>query len=466
MTDSPDMPGQPEDATPAPTDQRQADQTGSGQPRQGTPQPGQPAYGQPAYGQPTYGQPPYGQPGYGQAPYGQPGYGQAPYGQPGYGQAPYGQPGYGQYGPPTFPYGQWTPPAPKPGIIPLRPLSVGEILDGAFTAVRHNPKATLGLAAIVMTISGLITALTSYALYHAAGNSLSFPTAGQTFTDAQWRHLFTSMAEYILPAIGIIVIISFLAQTILTGMLTAVVGQSVLGRNLSIGEAWQIARPRLWALMGTTFLAGLLVFAIWVGGGGIAVVLGIVLIAAHLAPIGGLLIAAGVITATVFGVLCYVRWVVATPAVILEGRGPRASLGRSWRLTKRSWWRVFGILLLVELIVLVASTVLGVPFDVLKAVVGAGSGGGLTLAFGAQTASTSLAAALITAVGGIVSASVTRPVLAGAVALLYVDLRMRREGLDIALQRASSQQDSGTGNFGSVWASQPGPDSMPGQQRW
>jgi hypothetical protein len=430
--------------------------------------PGEPAPDQGTTGQPSAGPPGPGAPWYGQAPYGQ-----APYGQPGYGQAPYGQAPYGQtpYGPPASPYGQWTPPAPKPGIIPLRPLGVGEILDGAFTAVRRNPKATLGLAAIVMTVSGLITALTSYALYHAAGNSLSFPAAGQTFTDAQWRHLLTSFAEYALPALGIIVIISFLTQTILTGMLTAVVGHSVLGRNVSIGDAWRIARPRLWALMGTTFLAGLLVFAIWIGGGGLAVVLGIVLIRAHLAPIGGLLIAAGVITSTVFAVLCYVRWVVAAPAVILEGQGPRASLGRSWRLTKRSWWRVFGILLLVELIVLVASGVLGVPFDILRAVVGSGSGGnasggGLTVVFGAQTAATSLAATLITAVGGIVSASVTRPVLAGAVALLYVDLRMRREGLDIALQGASSQQDSGTGALGSVWASQTGPGSVPSQQRW
>jgi hypothetical protein len=488
---SADTPGEPAPATPdqgpdqgptalgqGPGGQPGAGAAGPGGAGYGQAPYGQPGYGQAPYGQPGYGQAPYGQPGYGQAPYGQPGYGQAPYGQPGYGQAPYGQPGYGQpgygqtpYGSPASPYGQWTPPAPKPGIIPLRPLGVGEILDGAFTAVRRNPKATLGLAAIVMTVSGLITALTSYALYQAAGNSLSFPAAGQTFTDAQWRHLLTSFAEYALPALGIIVVISFLAQTILTGMLTAVVGHSVLGRNVSIGEAWQIARPRLWALMGTTLLAGLLVFAIWVGGGGIAVALGIVLIAAHLAPLGGLLIAVGVITATVFAVLCYVRLVVATPAVILEGQGPRASLGRSWRLTKRSWWRVFGILLLVELIVLVASAILGVPFDILRAVVGSGSGGsagggGLTVVFGTHTTSTSFAATIITAVGGIVSASVTRPVLAGAVALLYVDLRMRREGLDITLQGASSQPDSGTGTFSSVWASHPGPGSMPGQQRW
>ena len=39
--------------------------------------------------------------------------------------------------------------APKPGIIPLRPLSVGEILDGTFTTIRRHPKATLGLSAAV-----------------------------------------------------------------------------------------------------------------------------------------------------------------------------------------------------------------------------------------------------------------------------------------------------------------------------
>src|SRR5436189_5109997 len=75
--------------------------------------------------------PPGSQPGgYGQAP---PGAGVPPgtgYGQPGYGQREYGQPGAGYGAPP----GGWAPPpqAPKPGVIPLRPLAVGEILDGAF----------------------------------------------------------------------------------------------------------------------------------------------------------------------------------------------------------------------------------------------------------------------------------------------------------------------------------------------
>ena len=33
----------------------------------------------------------------------------------------------------------------KPGAIPLRPLKLGNIYDGAFRIIRFNPKATVGL---------------------------------------------------------------------------------------------------------------------------------------------------------------------------------------------------------------------------------------------------------------------------------------------------------------------------------
>jgi len=442
MTDSPDFsspeepgsadfPAHPEGATP-----------GSGQPGQGPPQPVPP--------------------GYGQAPYGQPGYGQAPYGQPGYWHAPYGQP--------ASPYGQWTPPAPKPGIIPLRPLGVGEILDGAFTAVRRDPKAMLGLSAIIVTPAAIITEIASYFL---SRNEVAVPRpADGRYTTAEWHQLFRNFYEHSLPVLGISMVVSLVTQVLLAGMLTVIIGHGVLGRQVSIGNAWQMTRTRLSALTGSLLLAFSLDFLlIWVGGIAVSAVLGAILIAAHVAPLGVLIIVVGVITASVFAVLVYVRWAVAAPGIMLEGLGPRASLGRSWHMTRRSWWRVFGILLLGELIAFVAALVLSVPFDVIRELVGAGGSGGGLSAF-STPASGSVVGAFITAIGGIVAASVTRPVLAGIVVLLYVDLRMRREGLDIALQSATSQQDSGSSDFGSVWtsqpdqASQPGQASLPDQRRW
>ena len=51
------------------------------------------------------------------------------------------------------PWGWAPPPVVKPGVIPLRPLGVGEILDGAVTTIRRNPAPMLGLSAIVAVIT-------------------------------------------------------------------------------------------------------------------------------------------------------------------------------------------------------------------------------------------------------------------------------------------------------------------------
>ncbi len=403
--------------------------------------PQQPSFGQGGNGEPGYNQ----GPAFGQAPYGRPGPGQPPYGQQPYGQAPYGQQPYGQqpgYGLPQYggsPYGQWTPPAPKPGVIPLRPLSVGEILDGAFTAVRRNPKATLGLAAIVMTINGIFAAVLGLATRHAAAN-LQYPVAGQSYTGAQLGHFYASFAKVYVPLIAGTLIVEFVIDTFLTGMLTAVIGHSVLGRQVTIAEAWRLARPRMLAVIGSVLLEGLIVLGLLAVG----VVPGLLLILAHLPALGALLMVVSLIAAFVFIAIFSVRFALATPAVVLEGKGPWTSLVRSWQLVKGSSWRVLGITLLTSLIVTFAGVILQLPFDIISAAAGSHShANGLSFGFGGTT----VIGILVTAVGITVAGAVTRPVLAGTKVLLYTDLRMRREGLDIALQSATSQQNQAAGGL-------------------
>jgi len=350
------------------------------------------------------------------------------------------------------------------------------MLDGAFTALRRNPRATLGLAAMVMTVYGIITASATLVIVHLV-KGVAMPASGQTLTSAQARQLLEHFGEVVLPLYAITLVVTFLADAILTGMLTAVVGHSVLGRKISIAEAWQLSWPRFRALIGSTLLAGLVVFGTLVVGGGVSVLIGAILIASHVTAVGVLLIVIGVLAVMIFTVIFWVRFAVAIPAVVLEGQGPGASLSRSWRLIRKSSWRVFGILLLTEVVVLVATGVLEIPFTVVSAILGHGSGGIFAFGGGAS-AGPSVAATIITAIGGIVAGSVTRPVLAGTRVLLYVDLRMRREGLDIVLQSATSQQggaQAAAPEFGSVWDSQPaqtwqpgqgGNAGPPGQQRW
>src|SRR6202044_2372578 len=116
-----------------------------------------------------------------------------------------------------------------------------------------------------------------------------------------------------------------------------------------------------------------------------------------------------------------------------------------WRLVRRSFWRVLGILLLAGLIVSVAGFVLKIPFGIVALVAGGGSAG----PFGGG-ASTSVGAAVIGAGGSIRAGAMKRPVSAGVTVLLSLDLRMRKEGLDLGLQNAATSQMTGD-EFETMW---------------
>ena len=422
------------------------------QPGHGQPGYGQPGYGQPGYGQPGYGQPPYGQPGYGQPPYGQPGYGQPPYGQPGYGQPPYGQPGYGQapppYGAPYPGYGGpgygWAP-APAPGGVPLRPLGVGDILSGAFTLIRRNPAATLGIAAIVQTIYGVISAFLTLGELKSVR---SITSLGPQATAAQARHAFGQFAASYLPYLLGDLVLVFIFQAILTGMLTGALGHGLLGDKVSIGEAWRIAR--IPAVIGISLLVPLILAGIWLP----VVVIVIVLALAHVVVAAVLVGILGGIAAIVLTIWITTKLTLAIPAVVLERVGVIDALRRSWRLVQGSWWRVFGITLLAGIVVAFIGFVLQLPFSLLSRLAG-GGGGGLTTIF--QTSGTAAAVApsvlsvVIGAIGTIVAATVTRPISAGVTVLLYTDMRIRKEGLDLALHQAGQTQALTGDEFRNLW---------------
>ncbi|HTZ93163.1 MAG TPA: hypothetical protein VMB74_12270, partial [Streptosporangiaceae bacterium] len=90
----------------------------------------------------------------------------------------------------------------------------------------------------------------------------------------------------------------------------------------------------------------------------------------------------------------------------------------------------------------------------------AGGSGGV---FG-LTASRSVLAVIIGGVGSIVAGAVTRPISAGVTVLLYLDMRMRKEGLDLALRSAATGQQMTGNEFETVWrppAGRPGPAPVP-----
>ena len=120
----------------------------------------------------------------------------------------------------------------------------------------------------------------------------------------------------------------------------------------------------------------------------------------------------------------------APAAAVLERAGVMTSLKRSGVLVRRSWWRICGILLLTLVIASFVSQVVQIPFLVF----GAGPTG---LGRLADPDGTTTRILVLSYIGAGVAQTIVAPFTAGVRALLYIDRRMRAEGLDVALTAAA-----------------------------
>lgn len=299
--------------------------------------------------------------------------------------------------------------AAKPGVIPLRPLGLGEILDGAISTMRAHPRLMLGVAAIVVTIAELVTLAVTYPLLDDINRTTRFdPT---TPTSEVWDVLGKSLA---VTGIGLLVVI--VSRVFLSGFITLVVGKSVLGQPAIFGEVWTAVRPRLLPLLGLTLIypAVFLVVAFLV-----------VLMAIAAPPLAILVILALI----PIGIWLLVLFSLATPALVLENATIRRAFGRSRLLVRGSWWRIFGITLLAGLIAGIIGLIITLPFQYL--------GDGFASVTSTEPTPPTTKFLVFSTIGGIIASTITEPFVAAVTVLLYTDQRMRREGMDIELTRAA-----------------------------
>ncbi|MFK0168491.1 glycerophosphoryl diester phosphodiesterase membrane domain-containing protein [Streptomyces sp. NPDC090306] len=379
-------------------------------------------------------------PGQWSAPTGPPVPGQAPPPPQGWGHRPPAGPG--GYPPPAGWGNGWgngwggPPPAAKPGVIPLRPLGVGEILDGAVSTMRTYWRTVLGISLTVAVVTEIVVVLLrGLVLDESTGtDALNDP-------DASLSELYRALGRTLVSS-GVVGIVAMIGTIFATALLTTVTSRAVLGRSVSTGEAWRDARPQLPRLFGLVVLLLLVVVALPAVGslpGILVAVLGASAGGTALAVLGGL---AGLVVA---GWLA-IRFSLASPALMLEKQGIAKALTRSVKLVRGSWWRIFGIQLLATLIANIVASIVVIPFTVIAMLVGGDGGGDLFgTASGGDFGWTFL---VISGVGSVIGSMITFPVTAGVSVLLYVDQRIRREALDLELARAAGVQDYGTNNTG------------------
>jgi hypothetical protein len=326
---------------------------------------------------------------------------------------------------------QWAPP-PKPGLIPLRPLGFGTLLGAPFQAVRRNPKATFGSGLLVQLVIVLVTGVfVGIALFFAISRSVS--AEGQADADA----VAAGSVGIVLVSLMVPLLLSLFASALLQAVLVLEVARATLGEKRRLGELWKAAFKRTLPLAGWFAITAAAVIAV------IAVLIGIVLLANLIGGDGGLVV--GILVAVLLGLalLVLAAWsstkLALVPSVIvLERAGLVLAVRRSWSLTNGNFWRTLGVIWLVSGILSVAGQIIQTPFSFLLPIVMTVIDPNNT---GAGIAALIVVYVLFLALTLLLGA-VTSVVQAATVAVVYLDLRMRKEGLDIELQRfVESRQD-------------------------
>ncbi|MGW7075531.1 DUF7847 domain-containing protein [Streptomyces sp. NPDC054866] len=359
-------------------------------------------------------------------------------------QGPYPGPHPGPHPPGSYPPGPYgvppgwgwapPPPPPKPGVVPLAPLGANHIIGGAFATMRHYAKPLFGTAAAAygLLAVGLVAALgLAYVATQEHVSAMYEPGADFSWDDGR----------PILVAFGLAWLLFMLATLVVNSFVqascAATLHEAVLGRPATLGAVWRRAWPRTPSVLAVTLLLSLILMLPVAAFALLLFSVLFLMMTQSLIPIG-LVFPLFLVTMPLAAWL-YVLFAFAPAAAVFETAGPFTALRRSVRLVRGAWWRTFGISLLAGLIVVGVSLALRLP-----------------LQFAAPTpppvdpddsASAYLLDQLrsqfgLYAVLGLVGSFLTQ--LAATVflplvtALLYIDRRIRKEGLAHTLTEASS----------------------------
>lgn len=305
--------------------------------------------------------------------------------------------------------------------IDLRPLGAGEILDRAVTLYVRRFVAIATVLALVTVPLVLLQALASPGSFRVGDDLLQILQAGGN--SAKAGNVLARMARdsQFTPALGALLLAGVLARLLAWNALVAVIAGAYAGTVLSAGAAYAIALRRYLPQLavGLLFIGIALVALVPLAVVYLAVIAAVV--ALTLAKLRVFAIVAGIVFALAFVALAAVvmAWVLmayelASVAVVTESANPIGSVSAGLRRAfgRGTRWRT-----LVAGLIYVAM--------VYGATIPAAAVG---LLLGALTHQPLIAAAASAVAGVLVQG------LLGAFVVVYAtDVRVRREGLDLAV---------------------------------
>ncbi len=266
--------------------------------------------------------------------------------------------------------------------ISLRPLNTGELLDRTITLYRRHFALFVGVSAPPnLIVMGITVGIVLMQPLMKEGSSVPAAAFGIA----------------ILILAPLLLVLYMLTYALAQAATTFAISEIYLGRLTTIRQAYDRMKFRMFRLL-----------LIWI--------------------VVGFASVAGFLLCIIPGFWVVLRTAVAVPAAVIEDLKTMPAIERSIALTKGSWVRVLLVYLLVGALQYAAAAMFQLPFTILAVVVGEQSPAGLVFQVLAQFGA-SITGILIT------------PLAAIALALIYYDERVRKEGFD--LQYMMAALDSG-----------------------
>ncbi|MBD8022205.1 glycerophosphoryl diester phosphodiesterase membrane domain-containing protein [Microbacterium gallinarum] len=328
-------------------------------------------------------------------------------------------------------YPAWTP-ASRPGIIPLHPLPFGTILGRSFSALRQNPRVLLGFALVVQTLAYLIVTAAIVGVAWASFTRLDT----LRFGTEEFEAVMAGSVAITLIAGLVLGLAAGALGVIVQGIVVIEVAHAAVAEKLRLSALWRQLRPVVWRLIGYTLLLTLAV--VIVTGAVVAAIVGIAIAAG---PLAILFTVMAILAAIPLTLWLMIKLLLAPSAIILEHATIGQAIARSWRLTRGRFWPALGVIILISLVFGFVAQIVSVPFSFLST--------GLTTVIaptGDPEPSAIIAmivVLLLTQVVTLLLQSVAVVVQSTATAIIYIDCRMRHEGLDLDLLAYVERRDAG-----------------------
>jgi hypothetical protein len=315
------------------------------------------------------------------------------------------------------------------GGEPLRPWLPADLLDNAARTISENKAIMLGLP----VLAGI-----ALAAVQAGLTQLTVPGGiGALFGEDD---PLEQAGAALLLMYGVQLVLFAVVSSMLAGIIALAAVRSQLGRRLGPRELLRLVRPALPALAAVGLLQSLS-FVVLLAGWGLSVFgIGLGADAAISSDVAGLVALVLILVGAVLVIIFGIRLVLAGTVVLMEGKhapdvglyvparvGAWGALKRSWYLVKGRFWRVFGVLLFGGVVVNIVSYALQFGVTTLVLTLGSwvdSSGGDAALIVGIAVAAAAGVATVATLIASLAFMSAVQ-------ALIYLDLRVRREGLDL-----------------------------------